>query len=117
MRLTNKNSLGSYFTNIRPIDSGLEKDLTIYGEVPIKLGQLEDIEERHNIESFDDLDNRLKVSEIIKEKIHFMVYKAYFDNKWHYFLKINNAILPEIEITETEYNELTNAGLLKEELK
>lgn len=50
MRLTNKNSLGSYFTNIRPIDSGLEKDLTIYGEVPIKLALYENIDEELGIE-------------------------------------------------------------------
>ena len=54
--------------------------------------------------------------ETIKEKIHFMVYQAYFDNRWHYFLKINNCILPEIELTETEYTELKNADLIKEVL-
>ena len=59
----------------------------------------------------------LEALEIIKEKIHFMIYEAYFDNKWHYFLKINNAILPEIELTEMEYNELKSANLLKEVLK
>ena len=39
-----------------------------YEAIAQKLGQLEDIEERHNIESIADLDNRLKVLKIIKEK-------------------------------------------------
>ena len=33
-----------------------------------KLSQLEDIEEKHNIKSIDDLDNKLKALEIIKNK-------------------------------------------------
>ena len=49
MRLTKKRKDGQYLKTIKSIDNCLNK-----------LGQLEDILEKHNIKSVDDLDDKLK---------------------------------------------------------
>lgn len=66
MRLTRKN-------NIEEMVEDIKIDYVCVGEREVvlsvqKLGQLEDIEEKHNIKFVDDLDKRLIALEIIKEK-------------------------------------------------
>lgn len=63
MRLTEELPMGSYRAKTYYLEPNRNEQECIY-----KLGQLEDIEEKHNIESLDDLDNRLKALAIIKEK-------------------------------------------------
>ena len=48
----------------REIENYVNTDLTIAID---KLGKLEDIEEKHNISSLDDLDKKLTILEIIKK--------------------------------------------------
>ena len=47
-----------------------------------KLGQLEDIEEKHNISSSKDLDKRLTALEIIKETPEFAWYVKIYKNAY-----------------------------------
>ena len=63
MRLTEKDTVKELLT--------LKKNkvlMTNNDYKELKLGQLEDIEEKHNISSLDDLENRLIALDIIKNK-------------------------------------------------
>ncbi len=63
MRLTSKDKKGNHYSIIR---ANTVKDIIDFSD---KLGQLEDIEEKHGIKSPDDLDKRLKALKITKEKM------------------------------------------------
>lgn len=71
MRLTKKVNKGM---NGTPIYVGSYGNIVNVGDnqatsmVHCELGHLEDIEEKHNIKSVDDLDSRLTALEIIKKK-------------------------------------------------
>lgn len=67
MRFTKKSGYHYYSYGIKEKENknGSKRQ---YGNPITKLGQLEDIEEKHNIKSIDDLDKRLTALEIIREK-------------------------------------------------
>ena len=62
MRLTEELPMGSYRAKTIYLEPGRNEQECVY-----KLGQLEDIEDKHNVLSLDDLDNRLTAFELIKK--------------------------------------------------
>lgn len=67
-RLTKKSGYHYYAYGIKEKENknGSKRQ---YGNPITKLGRLEDIEEKHDVKSVDDLDKRLTALKIIKEKM------------------------------------------------
>ena len=78
-----------------------------------KLGQVEDIEEKHNVSSLDDLDNRLTALKIIKEKSVSVGILQMCPNLDAY----NNRIIEHPNVVQTKKLTQEEYDLLKEVLK
>lgn len=115
MRLTKDLGHGIYTVGDKLIDG-----YTMFGEPISKLGQLEDIEEKHNIKSTDDLDNRLTALEIIKEKdVDINAFKHWIiEKEWSYKDYVNEEDDPNTIGHQFAYKLLTENefDLLKEVL-
>ena len=99
MRLTIKDKCGY------SLKCNLEKGMPNVKEHATKLGQYEDIEEKHNIKSFEDLDRRLTVLEIMikyPKSIHHSL--NYLLDMMKYWEKENKTITKKLlEIYDLPY--------------